>query len=49
MLDGKPLGVKVGRDLFYDTDPVIVQIQFDGKEYTVRETKQEIEKLIREV
>ncbi len=44
---GKPLAVRVGRDLIYDTDPVMVVI--DGEEFTVRETKQEIDAIIREV
>ncbi len=45
-LAGRHLAVRVGRDLIYDTDPVIVSI--DGVEYPVRETKQEIETIIRE-
>ena len=44
--DGKPLGFRVGRDLLYETDPVMVNI--DGKDILVRETKKEIETIIRD-
>ena len=44
---GKPLGVRLGRDLIYETDPVIVQI--DGEKFKVRETKKEIDAIIRDV
>ena len=46
-LAGKPIGVRLGRDLIYDSDPVIVSI--DGKEFEVRETKKEIDEIIRDI
>jgi hypothetical protein len=44
---GKPLGVRLGRDLIYETDPVIVSI--DGEAFEIRETKEEIAAIIRDV
>ena len=44
---GKPLGVRLGRDLIYETDPVIVSI--DGEAFEIRETKDEIAAIIRDV
>ena len=46
-LAGKPFGVRLGRDLIYDTDPVMVVI--GGKDIEVRESKKEIDEIIRDV
>jgi len=46
-LAGKPIGVRLGRDLIYETVPVRVVI--DGVDYLVRETKKEIDEIIRDV
>ena len=44
---GKPLGVRLGRDLIFDSDPMTVSI--DGEKFEVRETKNEIDAIIRDV